>query len=306
MPITSEREQQKNDRSFLGQRVRRHQPEVASQQEEDNKSPTARFDELADVEVAAGGRSCYNGGSDELEPLDEEQQRIESLLARYFRVESNYPSRSLPAATVTRRFSKGYNSTGDRGVSDSRASGASGDVNGLNSGRGGDQLPQLPRPTNVTVLIVSWYPPILNLSWTLNELNERQVSRLDFYRPQNTTSSSSTPTSGASLTQENSAVSDEATLQEYDLSAALEGSSIARGDASGGVLGQNQHNINHQVGYKNASDSLGVQEKGGGSSSSDSKLDERQSIIRELKRQRFLVRKSLTCFQVTYNIVNSR
>lgn len=42
----------------------------------------------------------------------------------------------------------------------------------------------LPRPENLTVLIISWYPPILKLSWQLRDLAQTISTRLDFFSPQ--------------------------------------------------------------------------------------------------------------------------
>lgn len=117
------------------------------------------------------------------------------------------------------------------------------------------ELPELPKPSNVTVLIISWYPPILKLSWNLNELDESYSTKLDFYGRFKLTKSTNKSAAGG----------------EFDLDLALD----------------QQHES----------------EAASGSNGADDQLKE---ALESLRRRRSLLRKSLTCFQVTYNVINSR
>lgn len=117
----------------------------------------------------------------------------------------------------------------------------------------------LPRPTNVTVLIISWYPPILKLAWKLNlDDDERLNSKLSLYL-------------GANYSR-------------------ISQSSEAR-DAATNVSDDDDDEVDDATAEAN---------------NLNRTTSEEIPVLRELKAKQQLVEKSLTCFQVIYNIVNSR
>lgn len=119
-------------------------------------------------------------------------------------------------------------------------------------------LAELPEPTNVSVLIISWYPPALKLSWQLNELDaELDANRLDFY------DLSEGAQSGSDV------------INSFDLDLAI---------------GNSQNETRPSL----AADPNGDVDDG------DSVL------LAELRQRRELLNKALSCFQVTYNIINSQ
>lgn len=137
---------------------------------------------------------------------------------------------------------------------------------------GDTEMPRLPRPSNVTVLIISWYPPTLKLSWNLNELEEAQARKLDFYQ---TAKGTGGATVAGAASNDSDGRPSRADPGELDLELAIERGEPDDYDPAGqlGVVGSPQAP---------------------------------ESPLEELRRRRLLVRKSLSCFQVTYNIVNSR
>lgn len=119
-------------------------------------------------------------------------------------------------------------------------------------------LAELPRPKNVTVLIISYYPPILKLSWNLDEELESNYSKL----------------------------LDLNLLQELDTQQSLNESSkqiiesSSQASEVGRVLSANESIVNRE--------------------------DEELLILQDLKRRQELIGESLTCFQVTYKIIDSK
>lgn len=135
-----------------------------------------------------------------------------------------------------------------------------------------DTKSELPRPTDVTVQIIHWYPPVLGLNWSLNELTSSgELKRMNFYNKISLAKNDDDFEKKKSNNNSNKA-SD--IIKEFDLdssSTELDMQSIIR------LSKVNPNNI-----------------------------DEENSFLNELKLRRFLVQKSLTCFQVIYNVVNSR
>lgn len=165
-------------------------------------------------------------------------------------------------------------------------------------------LPHLPRPSNLTVLIISWYPPILKLSWELDEgPNDNSAQspitasrRYDFYQG----------SSGASHG-----------------SAGNPGSALGDGDGDGDTVGDSStsepHDKSNRSNEANHSDNHQAQERFDlelalATSASKHQLNDDenedevafQRHLQEIRIRRKLLEKSLTCFQVTYNNVNSR
>jgi len=172
--------------------------------------------------------------------VSEEQEVVAKLLARHYRVESS---------SNNKRASKGPIK-----------------VKGSEDGRSGDEmLLELPRPVNVTVLIISWYPPILKLSWNLNELSEADTNKLNFF--ENLANSGESP--AETLDNETQGQASE----QFDLELAI---------------GSSENEFNDRLGGQNLTTSA------------------EEKVMEELRARRCLVRKSLTCFQVIYNIINSR
>lgn len=116
-------------------------------------------------------------------------------------------------------------------------------------------LAELPRPDNVSVETISWYPPVLKLSWSLHELGEEEIRKLSFYYNE----------SGSRTDKEGN--NDGLTNEVIDLDLAL-GASSQLSEAS--------------------------------------QSEAPASLIEEFRKRRALLRRSLSCFQVTYNIINSR
>lgn len=148
-------------------------------------------------------RDVLLGGDQHQQQLNEtaraEQQKISQLLGSFYRLEDGIVQSSPPP-------------------SDDRS------------------LRPLPRPENLTVLIISWYPPILKLSWQLKDVSASSSLKLDFF--------------GQSSSQN------------------VEGSNVE---------------------------------------ASEDKIlsEERDALVRMSERQQLLAG-ALSCFQVTYNVVNSR
>lgn len=158
-----------------------------------------------------------------------------------------------------------------------------------------NQKAALPRPENVTVLINSWYPPILNLSWNLNDLDSSAVGKLDFYG-----SMRKQAVGGSQLTASSNANS---SANEFDLNLALWKASR--------VSEQSEHEERTRDGDRN-----NMTANGGGSNDSTvaisyaAELGEHQQeegeLLKRLEQRKLLLKKALTCFQITYNIINSR
>lgn len=170
-------------------------------------------------------------------------------------------------------------------------------LGGDNIDREADVLPRLPRPTNLTVLIISWYPPVLKLSWNLNVLDELpKEQKLEFYRSQSalmeslTNSPSLSPSSSVVMSSnsseptttkkpENNQLQQQSKF-EFDLNSALESIDEA----------QRSDNLHYDQDY-------------------NSSAQPETAFVRHLhllKARQSLALEALTCFQVTYNIVNSR
>lgn len=153
-------------------------------------------------------------------------------------------------------------------------------MEGMNNQRGiiekqdDGRLSELPRPTNVTVLIISWYPPILKLSWTLNELSVNEANKLDFYEKVSAINSNSQSANNQSDASPSS--------DDFDLDLALAPDPDASSSSSSAVVASLP------------------------SPPSSPMVDKEKSVISELRKRRLLIRKSLTCFQVTYNVIDSR
>ena len=128
---------------------------------------------------------------------------------------------------------------------------------------------ELPRPTNLSVLIISWYPPILKLSWNLEELDTADENKLDFY---NGTTATTTETTATSMS-------------------ALFRTAPATNSVANSSSGEQTSRFDWDLALESRED---------GSSGGDSET------IDALATRRNLLKKSLTCFQVTYNIVESR
>lgn len=247
---------------------------------------------IEDTVIKQQAKNCSEFS--ELEPeAGSEAAKIRQLLSRYYRVESSL-IRKPPQIT----------SDGTNQIADSNS----------NEARGSSAKLELPRPSNVSVLIISWYPPILKLSWNLNELSEGDTSRLNFYEnnsetssnerhgasfPPSTSSSSSSSSSSASSSASPTFYSyhqDKDLLSEFDLELAIDNAAaIATATATATTSTQNSPERRQNV-TEGADDNL----------EDVSTVDADIELARELRRRRFLVRKSLTCFQITYNIINSR
>lgn len=218
----------------------------------------------------AGNCSEYN----EFEPeLGSETAKIRQLLSRYYRVESSLAVKRPTTKTIDQGIDQGGSNLDKVRAVEERKS---------------DGKLELPRPSNVSVLIISWYPPILKLSWNLNELSEGDISRLNFYENKPDTTSSASSSSPE--------YQDKDLLSEFDLELAIDNASEERrtiSNSSDPERRQNGTSETEGVDQRNDVDDV-------------SALDTDIELARELKRRRFLVRKSLTCFQITYNIINSR
>jgi len=157
------------------------------------------------------------------------------------------------------------------------------------------QKEQLPAPENVTVLIHSWYPPILNLSWSLNELDLRLVNKLDFYH------------NFTNLEHQNSE-------PETNGMGAASSSKIGLRDgqtlASDHLAAGSSHQLDPNLALWRASSEApsgghNLHEMDTGQVGGHLDAEERQ-LLERLEQRRLLLKKALTCFQITYNIINSR
>lgn len=157
------------------------------------------------------------------------------------------------------------------------------------------KLRDLPRPVNLSVLIISWYPPILKLSWNLNELNEAEARKLNFY--QNSANLSEAAVNGpAGLNRDansrtrlnaSSAQDDKFLASQFDLELAIEGQPQPVPSAgSGGSKAPDNDQEGLEFNPMNDED--------------------QERLVAEIRARRRLIEESLTCFQVTYNIINSR
>lgn len=205
--------------------------------QQNNKQQQARLNESLISNVPT---NCSN-----LSLKESEETQISQLLARHYKLESNSKRRVKP---------NGHTPYSDIGVENDR-----------NEQRiQNDAKLELPRPSNVTVLIISWYPPILKLSWNLSELDETDADKLDYYEK---------------LAQNESKSSLEMEEQfDLELALSLNPSNSSESHLEGG-RGQK---------IKKPPDLVGG------------------DLLVELRNRRLLIRKSLSCFQITYNIVNSR
>lgn len=186
-------------------------------------------------------------------------------------------------------------------------------------------LVELPKPSNVKVLIISWYPPVLKLTWNLNLLDGVDISRLNFYdvlenEANNTKSSQQIPYSSIPSSQSNRSTDELSSKQilDFDLDLAIGDESKAQNANNqvaknpkesvyfkGSLFDNNSNNNNKEEDDEEVSSDDYINSDG------DIKIDlpvnaNNNSILDELKRRRILIEKSLTCFQVTYNIINSR
>lgn len=240
-----------------------------------------------DIERKVGKQQQQQAGNcsefSELEPeLGSEAAKIRQLLSRYYRIGSSL-ARKSPQITDERT-----NELDGSSSSSSRVSGSK-DTSG--------KL-ELPRPSNVSVLIISWYPPILKLSWNLNELSEGDTNRLNFYENNSETTSSEqhgAPSSASSTFFSSHQDKDKDLLSEFDLELAIDNAAAETETAR-----METKTSSHSERRKNVTE--GVDDNLEDVSTLDADIE----LARELRRRRFLVRKSLTCFQITYNIINSR
>lgn len=183
------------------------------------------------------------------QPLDEGKMAL--LLSQWFRLRN--------ATNCTEEYKRAAvcdkNAKGTNGASCDTQNQQTSEADGQR-----DERPDLPRPTQIIVQIQSWYPPILELKWTFDELggNERDLLKLDFYEE-----------SGNSSKESRS----QKTEFDFDLDLAIK---------------------NHDYQLEN------------GRSNKSETTNRENRYLRDLKIRRFLVRKSLSCFQVVYNSVNSR
>lgn len=199
---------------------------------------------ISDIRRPQQANKC--GGEEALaEPLSKENAELLDQLAHYYKFDSNESShdrvsnKNLAPTSQTDRQPPAFFA---------------------------HELLELPRPSNVTVLIISWYPPVLKLSWSLNELDKSDSIKLDFYGQLRTNGSVA---SG-----------------EFDLDLALGKQNDSEPPSSLPPRGSDQ-----------AQDVDRLEELAD---------EELRRTLEGLKRRRLLLKKSLTCFQVTYNAINSR
>lgn len=202
-----------------------------------------------------------------LEPLNKEQEQVLSALRQYYDINATSPT----WADVNYDSLSPHQSSGGR---DKAATATSKELTTTTKHK--NSLPQLPRPSNLSVLIISWYPPVLKLSWNLNEPDfGLNLTKLNFHRGRN--SSTSEP-------------GEEPATSKFDLELALAELS-ASSQTKTATSSQDQS-----------------QDNGANENDVDENDDAKQLVsqLRELKLRRSLIEKSLTCFQVTYNVVSSR
>lgn len=143
-----------------------------------------------------------------------------------------------------------------------------------------DSRPELPRPRDLTVQILSWYPPILAVNWSLNELKGAgEFGKLNYYEINNFT------------TKSGNKIDSDKLVGDFDLDQAIEDY-------------HQHHNEGNSMVASSSVEQLAVQAQQTGAPTMSS--DNFGEFLKELKIRRFLIRKSLSCFQVIYNVVNSR
>lgn len=126
--------------------------------------------------------------------------------------------------------------------------------------------PELPKPYNLSVLMLSHYPPILELRWNFNEfINEPiEISKLDFYYNQNNNNETNTKT-----TIEEAEAQREAIIRTSEF----------------GDLNNNEHQQTDGIEIPTVN---------------------RDSSSFELHIRRQLIKRTLSCFQIMYHVANSR
>lgn len=143
-------------------------------------------------------------------------------------------------------------------------------------------LAELPRPENVTVETLSWYPPILKLSWHLYELEPKDTRSLDFY---SLAAAGDLATPAMAKSAISSPGNDDRLINEVDLDILL-GSAQASGQANPERLAGSKGKLAQE--------------------STERRFGVAEQVIEELQKRRAILSQSLSCFQVTYNIINSR
>lgn len=159
-------------------------------------------------------------------------------------------------------------------------------------------LPELPRPTNLSVIMLSHYPPILELRWTLNE----PTSNLEW------------------LVGSSSALATFDTLPSNDFYAKYDTNNdttkesakvVSSLDKQANINVNNGNHNNANEPFKNSvDDQLQTTSVYNGTSKTtiDTSLQEKQrmSLLNNMRIRSQLIKKSLTCFQVIYHVSNSR
>lgn len=141
------------------------------------------------------------------------------------------------------------------------------------------QLAELPRPENITVETLSWYPPILKLSWHLYELEREDALRLDFYSTIGDLVKAEQQ-AGSENNKTQPPGNDDRLINEVDLEILL-GDRAKPEELAGSLQDFSQEPEPRRFGLATR-------------------------VIEELRRRRALLSQSLSCFQVTYNVINSR
>lgn len=171
-------------------------------------------------------------------------------------------------------------------------------------------LRDLPRPVNISVLIISWYPPILKLSWNLNELSDVDARKLNFYENslnQTQTSGANSPYDSKSNSNNNNNKSSELSQQnatsaqgnkflagQFDLELAIEGQQ----HLPASTVAVNSNLVKAELESSLEGDSFEFL--------NSMNYEDQDKLVADLRARRRLIEESLTCFQVTYNIINSR
>lgn len=305
------------------------------------KSPINDNQSQADLANRCSGAldgPAGQGQAQPFEPLDKEQEQILSSLRIYYDLN----------ATQSVAYTIGHHNNNNQAqqrqlqqqakdkIDSARASDVAPTTNEL--ARKG--LPQLPRPSNLSVLIISWYPPILKLSWNLDEFEANGGGRGGggagsgpHERPEPTRDQAKQRRRQDNI---NNNRSNESNLHR-DRGGALETNGTPTTTATATTtttsLPRSNDNDDNQAPAFGTSNELGAGGLGGPGFDLELALEQADAEaaseaaasrgpddglrhqhepgslagrLRELKLRRFLVEKSLTCFQVTYNVVNSR
>jgi hypothetical protein len=275
--------------------------------------------------AAAGTRYSTAAGVLSFEPLDKEQEQLLSSLHGYYDLNA---TQSVAYAMGGRHDGgDGRHTAASKQQQQPQLDGSRSPAAAATATK--KRLPPLPRPSNLSVLIISWYPPILKLSWNLDEFELEtgvggvpqegwQPSSDEGARRRQDSDETGASRHGAGDNDKNENSPSYDNLHRARQRPSLE----TNGSAAPASLPRSTDSDDNQTAAAGTSNGLGAgfdlelaleqvdreaaAAAGVGAGEPNEASSALAARLRELKLRRLLVEKSLTCFQVTYNVVNSR